>query len=71
MARFMTSIILAILLADTVSAAVVSHWGDAHEPPRGVRRMIETLEKKYANAVESQLAGQLRRVATGDPDRAN
>ena len=46
MTRFVTSLFLAVLLVDIASAVSPTTQGDAHEPPHGVRRMLETLESK-------------------------
>jgi len=50
MTRFITSLFLVVLLADIASTVSPAANGNAHEPPHGVRRMIETLEKKQKRA---------------------
>jgi hypothetical protein len=50
MTRIVTSLFLAVLLADIASAVHTTTQGDTHQPPHGIRRMIETLEKKQKRA---------------------
>jgi len=57
MTRLMTSLFLAVLLVDVASAVVSVSESSAHEPPRGLRRMIETLEKKNLRAYGFHLVG--------------
>jgi hypothetical protein len=64
MARFVTSVFLALILIDVAAATKpVADAGD-HEPPTGIRRMIETLEKKNLGAYQCALEGQERSGAT-------
>lgn len=67
MTRFVTSLFLAVLLADIASAVSSTPQGDAHEPPQGVRRMIETLDKKDKR--DPLCAFQRRERSHVGPDR--
>lgn len=69
MTRFVTSLFLAVLLIDIASAVHVTPDGDAHEPPRGVRRVIEMLENKESGARRCALAARERGMAIHDGTR--
>lgn len=57
MTRLMTSLFLAVLLVDVASAVVSVSDSGTHEPPRGLRRMVETLDKKNLRTSGFQLSG--------------
>lgn len=57
MTRLMTSLFLAVLLVDVASAVVSVSDSDTHAPPSGLRRMVETLDKKNLRASGFQLSG--------------
>lgn len=63
MARFVTSIFLALILVDMAAATMPATGSDAHKPPRGIRRMIETLEKKNVGPYECALERRERSAA--------
>jgi hypothetical protein len=67
MARFVTSIFLALILVDMAAATKPAVGSDVHEPPRGIRRMIETLEKKNIGAYER--AFERKERAADSPNR--
>jgi hypothetical protein len=69
MARFATSILLALLLIDTASAVHSMTHGEAHEPPHGVRRMLETLENKEVGTYQCSLEARKRSLAIRGRDR--
>lgn len=66
MTRFVTSLFLAVLLIDIAAAVQATPGGNAHEPPRGVRRAIEMLENKEAGAYRFALAARERGLAVND-----
>lgn len=62
MARFVTSIFLALILVDLAAATKpVAEAGD-HKPPTGLRRMIETLENRNLSSYQCNLEGKERGV---------
>ena len=64
MARFVTSMFLALILIDmAASTKPVANAGD-HEPPTGLRRMIETLENKNVGAYQCALEGLERSASS-------
>jgi hypothetical protein len=67
MTRFVTSLFLAALLVDIASAAISPTHGDGHEPPHGIRRMIETLENKKKG--DHQCARERRERSLVTPNR--
>jgi len=64
MTRFVTSLFLAVLLVDIAAAASSTTHGDGHEPPHGIRRMIETLESKKKGASQCALERRERSLVT-------
>jgi len=62
MARFVTSIFLALILIDM--AASLTPVADGHKPPSGLRRMIETLGNKDVGAYQCALEGMERGMIT-------
>jgi hypothetical protein len=69
MARFVTSVFLALILVDIAAATGVPTGTEMPEPPQGMRRMIETLERKNTGTYHCTLEGRGRRQATHDRNR--
>ena len=63
MARFVTCIFLALILIDLAAATMPVTGSDGHEPPSGIRRVLETLEKKNVGAYECALERRERAAA--------
>jgi len=69
MARFVTSIFLALILIDMAAAVTPITGSEGHQPPRGIRRVLDTLEKKNVGAYESALESLERTTAASDRNR--
>ena len=69
MARFVTSIFLALILVDIAAATGTPARTEMPEPPRGMRRMIETLERKNTGTYHCAREGRGRRTLMHDRNR--
>jgi hypothetical protein len=71
MRQLATCAFLAVLLIDIVGSINPIMCHDGREPPKGVQRMIETLENKRRGPSQCALEQSSRASAIGDRERQN